>query len=399
MSRRRTLVLGFLLNLVLSVHSMRSPPPLSGGAAGQISMNVVEASTNPIDLSSQRQSEVVVKIRRHTRDAQEPVPVLTAVPTAASRPFGVTGPVTTAACLMTTALDFHRRRRRRREEANLLATVSSLNKALVSGDSNAPAMSEQLLSSISQLRSSAESLSSALVGAQASASSAISAVEASAASAVSAARESTASVPAVETSSTTLQKQVDSGVPAAQSNAVAVAQTAVAVVASVIGSSIFSLLGFYLFIRHRRAKLKQQEEEEQEVNAALDRAIVSYIVKEHPSPTKTGWQGTEGMRRSESHNSASRSHGPLMVDMPRSLTEWQLSTQLPTQFPGMPASMYGYTMDQPIKRVASTSTGRPEPRPWVSRGPSFEAGPYASRQSSTRLLGISRPSEETRTGP
>ncbi|KAK0701914.1 hypothetical protein B0T26DRAFT_757886 [Lasiosphaeria miniovina] len=280
---------------------------------------------------------------------------------------------------MATALDF---RRRRREEANLLVTVSSLNKALVSADSNASAMFEQLLSSISQLRSSAESLSSALVHAQASASSAISAVEASAASAVSAARESIASVPAVETSSTTLQTQVDSRVQAAQSNAVTVAQTAVAVVASVIGSSIFSLLGFYLFIRHRRAKLKQQEEE-QEVNAALDRAIVSYIVKEHPSPTQTDRQGTEDMGRSESHNSASGSQGPPMVDMPRSLTEWQLSTQLPTQLPGMPASMYGYTMDQPIERVASTSTGRPEPRPRVSPGPSFEAGPYASRQSST----------------
>lgn len=57
----------------------------------------------------------------------------------------------------------------------------------------------------------------------------------------------------------------------------------IAIVVTAVGTCIVSLLGYYLFIRRRRAK-HQAHEEEKEVNAALDRAIVSYIVKEHPSP-------------------------------------------------------------------------------------------------------------------
>ncbi|KAG7287541.1 hypothetical protein NEMBOFW57_007053 [Staphylotrichum longicolle] len=57
----------------------------------------------------------------------------------------------------------------------------------------------------------------------------------------------------------------------------------IAIVVTAVGTCFVSLLGYYLFIRRRRAK-HQAHEEEKEVNAALDRAIVSYIVKEHPSP-------------------------------------------------------------------------------------------------------------------
>ena len=70
-----------------------------------------------------------------------------------------------------------------------------------------------------------------------------------------------------------------------------ISQAIVAVVAAVIGSSLLSLLGFYAFLRYRKAKRKR-EEEEQNVNDALDRAIVSYIVKEHPgSANATGSPG------------------------------------------------------------------------------------------------------------
>ncbi|KAK4032288.1 hypothetical protein C8A01DRAFT_20627 [Parachaetomium inaequale] len=56
-----------------------------------------------------------------------------------------------------------------------------------------------------------------------------------------------------------------------------------AIVATAVGTCLLSLLGYYLFTRRRKAKHREHEEEK-EVNAALDRAIVSYIVKELPSP-------------------------------------------------------------------------------------------------------------------
>ncbi|KAK3391277.1 hypothetical protein B0H63DRAFT_447326 [Podospora didyma] len=157
-------------------------------------------------------------------------------------------------------------------------------------------MSEELVLSIKGLQSSA---SSALLATEASASSAILTLEASASHAVAAGRESAArsvseaftigpSGVATVTVTATTQAAAETSVEVGQDFRLTIIQTAVAVVASVIGSSLFSLLGFYLFIRHRKAQEKQQEEEQeavQEVNAALDRAIVSYIVKEHPSPT------------------------------------------------------------------------------------------------------------------
>lgn len=70
---------------------------------------------------------------------------------------------------------------------------------------------------------------------------------------------------------------------------------AVAIVASVVGSTFFSILGFYLFVfrRRKRQQKKHQEkrkEDELDVNAALDRAIVSYIAKESPGIMSPGTQ-------------------------------------------------------------------------------------------------------------
>ena len=69
-----------------------------------------------------------------------------------------------------------------------------------------------------------------------------------------------------------------------------VAVVAGAVVASVVGSTLLSIVGFYLFTRHRNARRKKREEQRRQeeeviVNAALDRAIVSYIAKESPPTT------------------------------------------------------------------------------------------------------------------
>ncbi|KAK4150149.1 hypothetical protein C8A00DRAFT_46379 [Chaetomidium leptoderma] len=70
----------------------------------------------------------------------------------------------------------------------------------------------------------------------------------------------------------------------------------IAIVSTAAGTCLLSLLGYYLFHRRHRAKQRAHEEERQvkDVNAALDRAIVSYIAKEPPS-----------------------SHGPSAPDGPR----------------------------------------------------------------------------------
>ena len=70
---------------------------------------------------------------------------------------------------------------------------------------------------------------------------------------------------------------------------------AVAIVASIVGSTFFSILGFYLFVFRRRNKQRKKHEEkrkedELDVNAALDRAIVSYIAKESPGLMSPGTQ-------------------------------------------------------------------------------------------------------------
>ncbi len=67
------------------------------------------------------------------------------------------------------------------------------------------------------------------------------------------------------------------------SNDISVPIAIAAIVSTAVGTCLISLLLYYLVIRHRKAK-QRAHEEEKEVNAALDRAIVSYIVKELPSP-------------------------------------------------------------------------------------------------------------------
>jgi hypothetical protein len=58
----------------------------------------------------------------------------------------------------------------------------------------------------------------------------------------------------------------------------------VAIVISGVGSSLLTLVFFWMFIRFRKARKCKQELDVKEVNEALDRAIVSYIIKENPSP-------------------------------------------------------------------------------------------------------------------
>ncbi|KAK3337960.1 hypothetical protein B0H65DRAFT_308685 [Neurospora tetraspora] len=201
----------------------------------------------------------------------------------------------------------------------IIETISSLSSALEEAESNAIYISSLLATSIIGLQESIDyltsSASSALASVQASASSAIASAEESASNAVIAAERSasskmleqgelvtvtvTATVVSVTTdavgstitvdpNSTIAQAQNDLDIKAVQGAASSVNSAAIAVVVAIIGSSVLSLAGFYLFVRYRKRKQKQKEEEEQNVSDALDRAIVSYIVKDQASPTKDG---------------------------------------------------------------------------------------------------------------
>ncbi|KAK3398304.1 hypothetical protein B0T20DRAFT_453084 [Sordaria brevicollis] len=227
----------------------------------------------------------------------------------------------------------------------IFQTISSLSSAFQEAESRAIYISSLLATSIIGLHESIDSLtssaSSALASVQASASSAIASAEKSASDAVVSAERSasssvssmsemldqgelvtvtvTATVVSVTTdlvgstitvdpSSTMVgappytgihftvllvnmcqapndpQASNDSDIEAVQGAALSVNRAAIAVVVAIIGSSVLSLAGFYLFVRYRKRKQKQKEEE-QNVSDALDRAIVNYIVKDQASPT------------------------------------------------------------------------------------------------------------------
>ncbi|KAK3954265.1 hypothetical protein QBC32DRAFT_312155 [Pseudoneurospora amorphoporcata] len=218
----------------------------------------------------------------------------------------------------------------------IFATISSLSGALEEAESNAIYISSLMATSIIGLQESIDyltsSASSALASVQASASSAIASAEESASNAMIAAERSASSkvssmsssmgdmldqgdlvtVTVTETvvsftteliestitftadpsstdSSSTMapndsEAQNENDIKAVQGAALSVNRAAIAVVVAIIGSSVLSLAGFYLFVRYRKRKQKQKEEE-QNVSDALDRAIVSYIVKDQASPT------------------------------------------------------------------------------------------------------------------
>ncbi|KAK1752238.1 hypothetical protein QBC47DRAFT_68638 [Echria macrotheca] len=200
----------------------------------------------------------------------------------------------------------------RRQLSDQAVTIVFLSSELASANGNSISMSRSMASSISQLQLSvsllSSSASSAILALQASASRVLQAVEASASDAVSSAEESASSrvseilasaslagatVTAVPPDMTTYQAQT---LPTTRDSSVSVAVVAGAVVASVVGSAVLSILGFYFFVYRRRAKREERDEqkrkeEEVDVNAALDRAIVSYIAKESPTPTTPNMQG------------------------------------------------------------------------------------------------------------
>lgn len=56
----------------------------------------------------------------------------------------------------------------------------------------------------------------------------------------------------------------------------------IAIVVTAVGTCLLTLLGYFLFT-HRHRRKQRANKVEKDVNAALDRAIVSYIAKEDPN--------------------------------------------------------------------------------------------------------------------
>ncbi|KAK3486063.1 uncharacterized protein B0T23DRAFT_244996 [Neurospora hispaniola] len=276
---------------------------------------------------------------------------------------------------------------------SLLATISSLSGALEEANSNAIYFSSLLATSIIGLQESIDRLtssaSSALASVQASASIAIASTEESASNAVIAAERSAASTVSsmseklgqgtVTVTATVVSVTTDlvgptitadpnstmapnnpqalnsPDIKAVQGAASSVNRAAIAVVVAIIGSSVLSLAGFYLFVRYRKRKQKQKEED-QNVSDALDRAIVSYIVNDQASPTKSG-----------DPFSPTGPPGPIHLE-----TIQEAHTPSPTQGPQPP----------PVRRPSQAYL--PSPTPWT---PQFEPSADMSQGKMGQAVG------------
>ncbi|CAP65471.1 uncharacterized protein PODANS_6_9710 [Podospora anserina S mat+] len=291
-----------------------------GAATRTSSSNDVEQNSNAIHVLPQPRPQTLTRRRQdgHAQVNHMSRTSTTIAPTPTKPSQRIVSTTSTAYYTVTVTASPTPRKRNFVDISELLESIDSLQEALASATASAVSLSREFAVSINQLESStqylAASASSALLVAEASASKALAAAEASAAKALSAVEESAASsiseVLAVATSTiprtsndtyrvrlcspldilvvmlTVRQTQVDNG----DESSVSPAIVGIAVAVSVVGSSLISLLVFFFFTRRRKAKQRAQEEEN-EMNAALDRAIVSYIVKELPSP-----QGSTGQQ-------------------------------------------------------------------------------------------------------
>ncbi|KAK0715101.1 hypothetical protein B0H67DRAFT_234262 [Lasiosphaeris hirsuta] len=293
-----------LLWLFLSPLSL-SAVALSEGLPAPTAVGHPHGNNNTAQNSAQRQPEFVAKVQSSTKNEQ--APSLIPKPTASIRIVEVTS-LLSAPCPTTTPFpsELHRR-----QNINNVITIRFLNSALASAVASASSVSRELALSITQLQSSMELLSSsasdALLEAQASASNSMLEVKASASDAVVTAEQSASgaiaaaeqsasskvgevlalasSVSASAAAITPVVTTVEVQPPTEAGNAtLSVTRAIIAIVVSVAGSSLLSLLGCYLFVRRHKKKQKLKEEE-LDVNLALDRAIVSYIAKESPTPT------------------------------------------------------------------------------------------------------------------
>lgn len=141
------------------------------------------------------------------------------------------------------------------------------------------------------------------------------------------------------------------------------AVAALAIAAAVVGPIFVFLLGFCIFERRRKAKRREQEEE-MEVSAALDRAIVSYIVNERPSTQRSS---TQESRRQLGHavanalrmNVESVAHNgpPCFPHCPSSLCS-QSPPPLPPPIPPPPPPTKPSKVfsPRPVSSPAATST-------------------------------------------
>ncbi|KAK3688237.1 hypothetical protein B0T22DRAFT_148458 [Podospora appendiculata] len=265
MTTRRQSQLGLLVAILTCLTVVAALQNASTG--GQV--DVVEAD---IDLS---QTTWPRYRRRMTGDGRGPAPTTTTALTTETLDFIGTRTATSPLCVVTGSHG----NLRRGQTIDMLATISSLSSALASADASVVSVSRELQSSVDNLAASA---SSAVLEAQASAADLVSSAQESASAAAALASSAIRSATAAMTRATSAVQAADSDLAAAQGAAISIANASVAVVASAVGSSLLSFLGVFLFARFRRAKRKRREEE-QDLSAALDRAVVSYIVNELPA--------------------------------------------------------------------------------------------------------------------
>ncbi|KAK3903523.1 hypothetical protein C8A05DRAFT_14509 [Staphylotrichum tortipilum] len=112
----------------------------------------------------------------------------------------------------------------------------------------------------------------------------------------------------------------------------------IAIVSTAVGTCLVSLLACWLVTRRHRAK-QQAHDEEKEVNDALDRAIVSYIVKELPSP--------HGSRTTQPPEPTAATEGPQLPE-PAMTTAFQPEPPTPTG-----------DQRQPLRRISSVGSTDP----------------------------------------
>ncbi|KAK3323782.1 hypothetical protein B0T19DRAFT_443254 [Cercophora scortea] len=351
MTRQRHLTLGLLIAILTCLTAVTALQ----NASTTRHVDVVEADTELSQTTWPRYR------RRNTDDGQGPAPTTTTTALTTPTPgLTRTKTVTSLLCAVTGNL-------RRGQTTDMLATISSLSSALALANASVVSVSRELQSSVDNLAASA---SSAVLEAQASAADQVSSAQESANAASALASAAIRSATAAMTRATSALQAADSDLAAAQGAAISIANASIAVVASAVGSSLLSFLGVFLFARYRRAKRKRREEE-QDLNAALDRAVVSYIVNELPPscPTNEDPPPSGGGTAPDS-----RDIGTALPGTPRSRLSARASpiadalkyslrtvvSAVPTSITapkGREKSVYGDILAQPLEAHPVTGTG------------------------------------------
>ncbi|KAK3306747.1 uncharacterized protein B0T15DRAFT_151803 [Chaetomium strumarium] len=160
----------------------------------------------------------------------------------------------------------------------------------------------------------------------------------------------------------------------------------IAIFISNIGSAVISMLGVYLFMRQRHKAQRQWQDHETVANAALDRAIVSYIAKGHPGgPEATADKAPEERERDvitegDVHRKYMEVDGAINVhtpppalptsDVERTPSVRKSGTSVADTASSLPKLMFSRFMDS-AEQVYSDILARPLQRASIRTSPSL----------------------------